>query len=206
MFPLSNRVSRCRPRLQRGQALQIEQPAHHQGFLSDIVRRPSQESAESVVVFGFAPQLFDSLPGPLADQKSEPSFSHANPFVSRVPASLHRGYMGLNAAAEQSLDKFLFEESFVGPQCFRPQPQAVFGSLNQLENTLSLRRWSLKNLNADSRENPVAIFHHRVDRVGRGRRLFAGLGGQSSVWVAGGTMRRVRPLLASKIHIRVSFC
>src|SRR5438105_667772 len=106
MLPSSNSVSRRRPCLKCGQSLQIEQPAHHHCFLSDIVRCSPREPAESVIVFGFTPQLFYFLPGPLADDKSKSSFSHSNPFVGGIPSSIHRRDIGLNAPSKQSLDEF----------------------------------------------------------------------------------------------------
>ena len=66
-----NRSSRVAPLPHSGgrkgcEPLQVEQPADHQGLLPDVFQGSPEESPEPVLLFGFAPELLDLLPGPLA--------------------------------------------------------------------------------------------------------------------------------------------
>ena len=52
--------------LETGQTLQIQEPTDHERFLPDIFKHSPEESPESVLFFGFSPELFDLFPGSLA--------------------------------------------------------------------------------------------------------------------------------------------
>src|SRR3989338_5038234 len=110
------------------QPLQIEQPADHQGFLPNVFQRPPEESAESMLFFGLAPEFLDLLPGSLTPLVAGSPLPHAYSPVHPAASPVLYRHMGLDAPAEQRADKLLLEEPLVASERVRLETQLPFFS------------------------------------------------------------------------------
>lgn len=85
-----------RSREQRGQAFQIEQPPHQIRFISNLPQSSPLKASEPVPAFGFAPEFFNLLPGPLRELIAHRSTQPPHPLMDRLSS----GRLGRNVGED----------------------------------------------------------------------------------------------------------
>ena len=91
----------CRSREQSGQPLQVEQPPHQIGFVSDLQESPPLDAPEPMPAFGLALQLFELLPRPLREPIAHRPTQPSHPLMHRLPSCR----LGRNVGPDPPPDK-----------------------------------------------------------------------------------------------------
>src|SRR3989338_2884902 len=190
--------------LESSQTLQIQEPSDHERLLPDVLKHSPEESPESMFFFGFSPQLLNLFPGSLAQLVEHPSLSHSDPRMLFVRPDLFGGNMGLYLSSEETLDKLLLKESFVGPKGFWLYFQSFLGSGQELQDSVPLSGSTLRTFNTDTDDDSISVLHDGVAGVRGDRGLFGRLRSQSAVGVGGRAVGLIGARLAAPVNSGVS--
>jgi len=190
--------------LEGRKALQIEEPADHERFLPDVSKHSPEESPESVLFFGFSPELLDLFPGSLAQLVEDSSLPHPDSNMFFVRSDLFGGDMGLDLSFEETSDELLFKESFVGSDGFRLKSESFLGTGDQLQNSASFGGGALRAFNIDADQDPVSVLHDGVYGVSRNRGFFGRFRGEPTVGISGRAVSLVGSPLAAPVDGGIS--
>jgi len=181
------------------QTLQIEEPSDHERLLPDVLKHPSEESPESMLFFGFSPQLFDLFPRSLTQLVKDPSLPHPDPRMFFIGSDLFGGDVGLDLSFEETPDKLLLKESLVGSDTLGLEFKSFLGAGDQFQNPTSFSGRSLRSFNIDADQDPVSVLHDGVDGISGNRGFFGGLRGEPRVGVGSRAVSLVGARLSAPV-------
>jgi len=110
----------CRSREHSGQPLQVEQPSHEIGFVSDLQEPASLKAPEAVPAFRLPPEFFDLFARPLREPIAHRPTQAAHSLMERLPARRLGRNVGPDTPPDARRQKGFREVALIGSDRLKP--------------------------------------------------------------------------------------